>query len=464
MKLSFHGAAGEVTGSCYLLETGSARVLIDFGMYQGVREAEDRNRRPPPLDARHLDAVVLTHGHLDHSGRLPLLGGANYTGPIHATPATIALTEILLRDAANIQAADNERLNTRRRRMGLDPVRPLYELQDVQAVLKLLRALPYWEEREIAPGVRAQLVDAGHILGSASLELKVEEGGRRRTIVFSGDIGPKGAPLVRNPTELREADVLILESTYGDRDHRSREATMQEFRDVISEAIAGSGKVLVPSFAVGRAQNLIYEMAKMHRAGDWNGDVPVILDSPMAIDATDLYMEHRELLDSDVQAMLSAGEHPLRFPSLRFSPTAEESRRINSLHGAAVIIAGAGMCTGGRIVHHLKHNLWRPEAHVMIVGYQAQGTLGRRLVDGQKRVRVLGEVIAVKAKIHTIGGLSAHAGQSELVAWARNFEPRPEKVFLTHGEPAARDRLAERLEREAGVEAAKPAVGESVEL
>lgn len=464
MKLTFHGAAGEVTGSCFLLETSRARVLIDFGMHQGTREADKRNRRPPPLDAPNIDAVVLTHAHLDHCGRLPLLVGANYTGPIYATPATIALTEILLRDSANIQAMDIDRLNVRRHRRGLGSVMPLYDMDDVDEVLKLFKALPYWEEQQIARGVRARLVDAGHILGSASLELTVQDGESTRKVVFSGDIGQDDASLVRDPTEMKEADVLVLESTYGNRDHRSREATLQELREVLVEATAGSGKVLIPSFAVGRSQNLIYEMGRMHAQGEWNGDVPVILDSPMAIDTTDLYMQYRELLDDKVQAMLSRGEHPLRFPMLRFTRSADESRKINQLSGAAVIIAGAGMCTGGRIVHHLKHNLWRPEAHVVIAGYQANGTLGRRIVDGQKRVRILGEPIVVKAKIHTIGGLSAHAGQSGLLAWAKNFDPSPGRIFLTHGEPAAREALAVKLREGLKVDVGMPGLGETVEL
>jgi metallo-beta-lactamase family protein len=480
MRLSFHGAAGEVTGSCFLLETTDARILIDFGMHQGTRQSEERNRRPPPLDAPNIDAVILTHAHIDHCGRLPLLPGAGFRGPIFATPATIALAEILLRDSANIQSADNERTNIRRRRADLAPVQPLYEIEDVEAVLKLFRPLPYWEERQIASGIVARLVDAGHILGSASVELVVDDGGRSRTIVFSGDIGPSDARLMRNPTQLRKADILVLESTYGDRNHRSRADTRQEFRELLTEAAAGSGKVLIPAFAVGRSQNMLYEIGCMHRAGEWvsssvrndeakaaaktSAPVPVILDSPMAIDTTDLYMQFKELLDADTQALLARGEHPLRFPGLRFSRSHEESMRINNHSGAAVIIAGGGMCTGGRIVHHLKHNLWRPEAHVMIVGFQAQGTLGRRLVDGHKRVRIYGEPIAVKARIHTIGGLSAHAGQSELIAWAKHFDPPPKQIFLTHGEDRARSALAEHLQKEISVEAAQPSLGQTVEL
>lgn len=467
MRLTFYGAAGEVTGSCYLLETSRARILIDFGLHQGSRAADERNRRPPPLDVRHLDAVILTHAHLDHSGRLPLLVAAEYAGPIYTTPASTALAEILLRDAVNLQAADNERLNTRRRRSGLEPLPPLYESNDVEAALKLFRPLPYWESREVARGITARLVDAGHILGSASLELTVHHGDDPpRTLVFSGDIGPTDFPLVRNPTALKHADVLVLEATYGNRNHRPREATLEEFKAIVREAAASGGKILIPSFAIGRAQDLIYIMSAMHRSGEWKelGDLPVILDSPMAIDATDLYLRHRELLDGETQKIFAEGENPLRFPNLRLAASVDESRAINHLEGAAVIIAGSGMCNGGRIVHHLRHQLWREEAHLVIVGYQAAGTLGRRIVDGARRVRILGEPVAVKARVHTLGGFSAHAGRDELLAWARNFSPAPRRLFLTHAEPAARDAFAELLKTELGLEAERPEWGDAAEL
>ncbi|MEX2219073.1 MAG: MBL fold metallo-hydrolase [Phycisphaerales bacterium] len=458
MRLTFYGAAGEVTGSCYLLETDRARVLIDFGLHQGEQEA--RNRRPPPLNAPALDAVILTHAHLDHSGLMPLLGPAGYAGRVHATPATIDLTRVLLYDSAKLQEADAERA-TRRGSADLPPIEPLYGLAEVDALLAMLSPLPYWEEREVAPGVAAKLVDAGHILGSASVELTVTEKGRRLKVVFSGDLGPRGAPLVRDPTELHETDVLILESTYGDRDHRSRAATIEELEGIAAGALGNRSKVLVPAFAIGRTQDLIYELGKLHRAGRFRSQV--FVDSPMATEATALYARHHTLLDGETRSIINGGESPLRFPGLEFVKTAQESKRLNGIDGGAVVIAGSGMCTGGRIVHHLKHGLPKPETEVVIVGFQAEGTNGRRLVNGQKVINLMGEPVPVKARIHTLGGLSAHAGQSGLVAWAQNFNPRP-RVFLTHGENKARAALAEKLKSLLGVDAAMPGYGEAVEL
>jgi metallo-beta-lactamase family protein len=463
MRLTFFGAAGgEVTGSCYLLETERARVLVDFGLHQGAPEAEALNRRPPPLNAPKLDAIVLTHAHLDHSGLLPLLAGASYPGRIYCTPASMDLAAILLEDSARIQEGDAQELNEERHQEGLDPIRPLYGLKEVEWTLSALSGVPYWEWKEIAPGVKLRFADAGHIIGSAIAELIVEEGGQSKRVVFSGDIGPRGAPLVRDPTELRDADVLILESTYGDRDHKCRADTIEEFRGVIEAATQGNGKVLIPAFAVGRTQDMIFELGKLKREGKI--DVPVLVDSPMAIETTELYRRHRSLFDGEAAAMLGRGETPLRFDGLQYVKTARESRELNSRGGGIVIIAGSGMCTGGRILFHLRHGLGDPQNHVVFVGYQAEGTLGRRLVDREKFVEVLGRRIEVRAQVHTIGGFSAHAGQSGLVAWAEHFEPKPKRVFLTHGENKARAGLCARLKSEVGIDCELPAKGQAVEI
>jgi metallo-beta-lactamase family protein len=462
MRLTFFGAAGEVTGSSYLLETDRARVLIDFGMHQGEAEADQHNKLPAGLDAGRLNAVLLTHAHIDHCGRLPMLVPAGLKAPVWATPATIELTDILLRDTATLQENDATRENATRALNGQPPIKPLFGLEEVGALVKLLRLVSYDTPTEVAPGIRARYVDSGHILGAASIEVTVREGAAEKVIVFSGDIGPRGLPLINDPTLLKRADVVLLESTYGDRDHRSREETIAEFDSILEGCRGKCGKVLIPAFAVGRTQDIIYEMARLWRRGRMD-DARVYVDSPMATDVTGLYRRHRELFDAEARALLANGDSPLNFPGLRFIKTSEESKTLNTANGI-VVIAASGMCTGGRIVHHLKHNLAKPDTHVVIVGFQAEGTLGRRLVDGQKVVRILGDDIPVRAQIHTLGGFSAHAGQTELIQWAKSFDPKPRRLILTHGEPSARNALWDKLKAEIGVEADRPLMGDTYEL
>jgi metallo-beta-lactamase family protein len=463
MKLTVYGAAGEVTGSCYLVRTPRARVLVDLGLHQGGTGAERRNRRLPPIEPDSLDAVVLTHAHLDHSGRLPLLPGAGYDGRVFATPATRDLCEILLRDAAKIQEGDAERASRRRMRQGKPPVRPLFTTEDVEKVLGRFELIGYEDPTEVAPGVVCRFFDAGHILGSASVELTVQDGKRSRTVVFSGDIGPDGAPLMHDPTPPPEsAELVVLESTYGDRDHRPMDATLDELVEVLASARRAGGKVLIPSFAVGRTQQLIYHFGQLQRAGRLRG-LEVYIDSPMAIETTELYRRHRGLFDEQAWKIFSSGDSPLRFQGLRYVRSVEESSALNKRDGI-IVISAAGMCTGGRILHHLKHNLWKESTHVIFVGFQAWGTLGRRLVDGAQRVTVLGEPIAVKAKVHTLGGFSAHAGRSGLVRWAGPLRKNRPKILLTHGEHRPREALRAALGEELGLEAEAPARGESFEL
>jgi len=463
MRVTFFGAAGEVTGSGYLLETSRARVLIDFGLHQGEREADEHNRYPQQLDASHLDAVVLTHAHIDHSGRLPMLAAAGYTGPIWSTPATRELTDLLLKDTAHLQASDAARQNAYRR-PGQAMVKPMYELADVELAMRMFRTVPYERTQEVAPGITARFRDAGHILGSASLELTVHENGKSTVLVFSGDIGPSGLPILRDPTPFAHADVLFLESTYGDRNHKPRADTIKELQSILTTcSLAGCGKILVPAFAVGRTQDMVYEMGRLYRDKLWGG-FPVYIDSPMGIETTQLYKSHPELFDDAARVLMGNGASPLNFPLLHMTRSAEESKRLNESRDPMVVIAGSGMCTGGRIVHHLRHGLPREDTQVVIVGYQGQGTLGRRLVDGQKQVRIFGEMVEVRARIHTLGGFSAHAGQSQLVAWAKAVNPKPRKLILTHGEPTARDALAAKLEREWGVRAEKPMLEQTMEL
>lgn len=462
MRIRFFGAAGEVTGSCYLVETDRARLLVDFGLHQGGAKSERRNRRFPPLRPHELDSVVVTHAHLDHTGRLPLLSQHDYKGPIYATPATIDLTDILLRDAAKIQMEDAERENRRRRRQGRAPARPLYDERDAERVLAQFEGVPYDTPREVAPGVTIRFVDAGHILGSASVEMTVNEHGATKTIAFSGDIGPNGIPLMRDPVPIERADVMILESTYGDRDHRPTEETRKEFLGVIRQA-QDAGKVIIPAFAIGRTQRLIYTFDEARRHGDLRG-LKVFVDSPMATEVTEMYCKHRNLFDDEFWSRISGQESCLNFPGLHFTRDVKESMALNHRDDGVVVIASAGMCTGGRVLHHLKHGLWKPDVHVIFVGFQAEGTLGRRLVEGAEHVRVMGEPIAVKAKIHTINGFSAHAGQRELLDWAGHAARSRPRMILTHGENGPREALAGKLRERYGLESERPEWGDIIEI
>jgi metallo-beta-lactamase family protein len=477
MRITFYGAAGEVTGSCSYLETPRARVMVDFGLHQGSYHAEAANRRLPPVDFGRLDSILLTHAHLDHSGRLPQLARTAFDRPIWATPPTIELCHIMLRDSANIQEMDHERCELKRLRVGRDVCPPpLYTMEDAERVLRLLRPLPYGTPTEIAPGVTVDLEDAGHILGSASARVKIAGNGvgdGERTIQFSGDLGPRGLPILRNPAmpnPLGPADLLVLESTYGDRDHRSMEGTIDEFVRILEAAKAGNGRVLIPSFAVGRTQQLIYIIGELVRTKRID-PVPVIIDSPLGNRATDSYRGHPELFDDEARAILHSGTSPLNFGGLRSTRTGEESRQLNKAAGGTVIIAGSGMCTGGRILHHLRHGLWQEQVHVVFVGFQAEGTLGRKLVNGDKLVRVMGENIAVKAQLHTLGGFSAHAGQTELLNWGTaalaaggGVTDRP-RVALNHGEDMQRSILADKIaQRVTTRQIHKPTFGTSIAL
>ncbi len=440
MHIEFWGAAREVTGSCHLLHVGGRRVLIDCGLIQGSRRDEERNRDPFPFDPAAIDAVVLSHAHIDHSGRLPLLARRGYTGRIHTHRATRDLCRIMLKDAAFIEEKDTGWENRKRERKGLAPREPLYTRDDAEEVMKLFSTVDYDRPTEICPGVRLTLHDAGHILGSAVVVLDVEEHGRRGRIAFSGDLGHRDAPILRDPVRIDRADLVILESTYGDRHHRSWEETRRELLGIIASAKARSGNILIPAFAVGRSQLILYWLARYYDDAGldrWR----VFLDSPLAIRATNIYGRYPELYDEEAAAFWRDQGSRNILPNLTFSRTANQSRALNAMRSGAIIIAGSGMCTGGRIRHHFLHNLWREECHVIIAGFQAAGTLGRRLVDGAERVRVLGETIRVGASVHTVGGLSAHADQGGLVHWYDGFGNRP-PVALVHGEPAAMDTLA----------------------
>jgi metallo-beta-lactamase family protein len=464
-NLSFLGAVQGVTGSSYLLNTERATILIDCGLFQGTRDEEKANLTPFNFDIASVDAVVLSHAHLDHSGRLPKLVAEDYNNPIYMTNPTRDLLEVLLKDSAALQERDAEWENKRRRRSGKEPIKSIYTLQDVSLTLEFCLGLNYGQRKEIAEGIEVCFRDAGHILGSSIVELFITEKGEERKLVFSGDLGNSYAALLNDPEIIREADILLLESTYGDRNHQPMDDTLDEFEKIITEASENGGNILIPSFAVGRTQEIIFRLGELYQKGKLRHQA-VYLDSPMAIATTEIYHRYQNIFNpEDSSAMGNAASKSLHtfLPVLRYSNTTAESIALNKIDAGAIFIAGSGMCTGGRIRHHLKHNLWKRNAHVVIVGYQSVGTPGRALVDGAKTFRMGGEDIIVRATIHTLGGFSAHASQSQLIDWIQNFkEPHP-KLFLVHGEQEAKKALRKRLS-EVGWSAKIPRLGETIEF
>ena len=461
MKLTFFGAAGEVTGSCHILQVGDHKILLDCGMIQGSPKNELRNRDPFPFDPKEIDAVILSHGHIDHSGRLPLLVKRGFKGPIYCQNATADLAVILLLDAANISASDAKRSNRKRERKGLALVEPLFSRADAQKALKRLKGVVYREPLEILPGVQVTFRDAGHILGSTIVDLGLEENGIKKRLIFSGDLGQFDTPILHDPATIETADLVLMESTYGGRDHRERSMTVKELGEVV-QAANGTGNVLIPAFAIGRSQEILYEFGTHYnewQLQDWH----VFLDSPMAIQASEVYWDYPHLYDEHATKLRKNVNEMPPLKNLHLTRTAAESRVINRLKTGAIIIAGSGMCNGGRILHHLKHNLWRDDAHVVIAGYQAKGSLGRALVDRRARVKIHGETISVKATVHTIGGLSAHGDRGDLSRWYGQIKNRP-PVCLVHGEPDSGDALRDKLQSEHGAKVTQPKPGDSIDL
>lgn len=462
MNLKFLGAAGEVTGSCYLLETDDYRMLVDCGIHQG-RDEDDLTRSSKgvfPFNPASVDAVLLTHAHMDHSGLLPLLVRLGFKGPIMATSATVDFCGVLWRDSANLMREEAEWRTRKNARKGLPPVEPLYTLDDVERAERLLRPVSYDELMHLNSTVQVRFRDAGHILGSAMIEIWLGPS-RDVKVVFSGDLGPMKTVMEKNPSIIEDADFVVIESTYGDRFHKDNESTREEFRSVITEALSSRGKVLIPTFVVDRAQRILYELNLFQRAYPQANSVPIFFDSPMGAKATDIYRDHPEMLSQELQSFIRAGDDPFSPRNLRHVSTVDDSRSINQM-SHALVMAGSGMCTGGRIVHHLKHNLWRESCHVIFVGYQARGTLGRRLVDGERVLKIAGEEINVQAKIHTINGFSAHGDKRDLLTWAGHFESGP--LFLvTHGEPKSSEALAKSL-GDMGYRAMVPRRGEEINL
>ncbi|GIU30098.1 MBL fold hydrolase [Shewanella colwelliana] len=448
MTLTFLGATQEVTGSCHLLDIDGRQLLLDCGMIQGGKADALRNHEPFEFDPKSIHAVVLSHAHIDHSGRLPLLVKSGFTGPIYSHKATVELCAVMLKDAAMLQVREVERLNKKRIKNQLDPLEPLFDDTDVDRVMQQFVALDYGQHCQVVPNVTACLSDAGHILGSAIVELWLGEKGATKKVVFSGDLGRAGMPILDDPTFIEEADLVLMESTYGDRLHRSWEDTLTELKSIFASTIKQSrGNILLPAFSVGRAQELLY-LFHLY-AKDWDlGRWRICLDSPMAIKATAIYAENYSLMDEDFKRFtrLSPGQHPL-LSNVDFIDTTDESMALNHIHQGLIVIAGSGMCNGGRIRCHLEHNLANPLSDVIICGYQAMGTPGRLLVDGADSLTIRGNSIPVKAKLHTVGGLSAHADQAELLRWYQHFNDSP-PVILVHGEVEAQKILLAQLQND----------------
>ncbi|MGH8026115.1 MAG: MBL fold metallo-hydrolase [Pseudoxanthomonas sp.] len=445
MQVEFHGAAGEVTGSMHLVAAAGKRILLDCGMMQGSREAEARNADPFPFEPAQLDALVISHAHIDHIGRVPLLVKRGFAGPIFIQQAGSELMPVMLLDSASLAESDAERAN-RKLGPGDKEAVPLYTRADVEQAMRQVQPMPYGVRREILPGVEMAFRDAGHILGSSITELWADG----RKLVFSGDLGPNGTPILRDPETIGEADLLLMESTYGDRNHRDRLDTIGELGEIFAQAWQERGNVLIPAFAVGRSQELLYWFARHWE--DWQlSRWKIFLDSPMAAKVVSIYSRHTDLFDDDAQAVWKQKPDPFQLPNLRIAESAHDSMAINEVQGGAIIIAGSGMANGGRILHHLKHNLGRDSTHLVFVGYQAEGTLGRRLVDGAQWARIHGRDYRVNAKRHTIGGLSAHTDQRGLMAWYDGFAAHPPLV-LVHGEDKAREALAGEIGARDGIQ------------
>lgn len=455
MKITFLGAAKTVTGSCYLIETGKTAFIIDCGLHQGHADEIMLNRTPFPFQIAHIDFMLLTHAHIDHSGRIPKLYVDGFRRPIYATKATVELCAIMLPDSGHIQETEQAWQVRKNGRAGKTIEEPLYTMQDAIDVCRLFEPVRYDTAIQPADDVRVVFRDAGHILGSAILEIWIAEAGKESKIVFSGDLGNKGIPILRDPTIIDGTDYLVIESTYGDRLHDKQIDSVERFVKVINQTIAQGGNVVIPSFAVGRTQEIIYEL---HREEDKYQDhrsafmqTQVYVDSPLAVSATQVFRNNPDCFDEDARHYIERGDHPLDFPNLHYTTSADESRALNIGDESKIIISSSGMCDAGRIKHHLKHNLWRRESAVIFVGFQAEGTLGRQIVDGARSVRIFNEEIAVKARVEMLTGFSGHADRDGLLAWIDAMQQKPRQILLVHGEPAVIESFAQQIKARFGI-------------
>ena len=473
MKITFLGAAKTVTGSNFLVEAAGKKFLVDCGMYQGKATEEKENEDPFLFEVSSIDFMLLTHAHIDHSGRIPKLYNEGYKNPIYATKATCDLCTIMLPDSGHIQEMEIEWRNKKRKREGKKELPPLYTAEQATKSLELFRGVKYDEIIEIDENIKVRFNDAGHMLGSSIIEIWVTENGKNQKAVFTGDLGNNDIPLLASPTMIESADYLVMESTYGSRLHMRNDDKAEMFLDIVAKTLDKGGTVVIPSFAVGRTQEIVYELNKLKENTDDEEfikkyktlmSVPVFVDSPLAISATEIFRENMDLFDDDVKEEMEKGDNPLEFPGLQFTKTADESKALNEMNKSSIIISASGMCEVGRIKHHLKHNLWNPNSTILFVGYQAPGTLGSKLVNGEKKVKIFGEEISVNARIEYIEGYSGHADQEWLLNFVYSFIKKPKHIFLVHGEEEAQEVLKEKILSTTDIPVTIPDFGETYEL
>ena len=474
MKVTFFGATKTVTGSNFLVEGGGKKFLVDCGLYQGTAKEEIKNNEPFPYDIEDIDFMLLTHAHIDHSGRIPKLYKDGYRKPIFATNATCDLCAIMLPDSGHIQETETEWKNRKRLRRGEDLLVPIYDAETAAKSLELFRGVEYDQIIEIDDDVHVRFNDAGHMLGSATIEVWIKEDGENKKIVFSGDIGNNDIPLLNEPTMIEDADFLVMESTYGDRMHIENEDKAQKFINIVYDTISQGGTVVIPSFAVGRTQEILYELNKYKCSSKDNAEfdrkfdllmhTPVYVDSPLAISATEVFRENMNLFDEETQELIKRGDNPLEFPGLKFTQTVDESKELNESDESCIIISASGMCEVGRIKHHLKHNIWNPKNTILFVGYQAIGTLGRKIVDGAKTIKIFGEEVSVGARIEYIEGYSGHADQQGLLNFVYSFIKKPEHIFLVHGEENGQKVLRDKIKETTEIPVTIPDFGETYGL
>jgi len=473
MNITFLGATKTVTGSNFLVEGAGKKFLVDCGMYQGHATDELLNEAPFAFDVNEIDFMFLTHAHIDHSGRIPKLYNEGYRNKIYAHKATCDLCSIMLPDSGHIQEAESEWKNKKRKRKGEKELPPLYTQEEAEKSLEIFMPVQYDEIIDIDENIKARFNDAGHMLGSSIIEIWITENGEQKKIVFTGDLGNNDIPLLDSPTMIESADYLIMESTYGNRHHMRNDDKAEMFLNIVSETLDKGGTVVIPSFAVGRTQEIVYEINKLKekrndeefkRKYDTLMKVPVYVDSPLAISATEIFRENANLFEPEVKEAMEKGDNPLEFPGLQFTRTAEESKALNENNQSSIVISASGMCEVGRIKHHLKHNIWNPNSTILFVGYQAQGTLGRKIVDGAKTVKIFGEDLNVGARIEYIEGYSGHADQEWLMNFIYSFFAKPKHIFLVHGEPEGQIELKRKIQEDINIPVSIPAYGEKYEL